>query len=73
MEVMPMPDRAARHAAASAARGRFEARKRRTERARRERASSLAAEDAASAERKKRQTIAKALERARLRLQSRDR
>jgi hypothetical protein len=61
----------ARYAAASAARSHFEARNRRVERAREEAALSLAAARVASAENKKKQTIARALERARLRLTNR--
>ena len=61
-----------RKAAADAARRRFEMRNRRCERAEEERAARLAAHRTRSAEKKKRETIARALERARLRLAGRD-
>jgi electron transport complex protein RnfB len=72
MEETVIPDRGARYAAAADARRRFEARNRRIERACQEKASSLAATRAAGAEKKKKQTIEKALERARSRLASRE-
>jgi electron transport complex protein RnfB len=71
MEAVATPGSVARYAAASAARSHFEARNRRVERAREEAALSLAAARVASAENKKKQTIARALERARLRLTNR--
>lgn len=57
--------------AAARARSRYQARNLRLERNRRERAETLATDRAASAERRKRLTIARALERARVRLQNR--
>ena len=60
-----------RKAAADAARRRFEARNRRLQRAEAERATQLVAQRTGSAEKKKKETIARALERARLRLAGR--
>ena len=65
------PAGAARVAAANEALRRTDARDRRLQRAQDERAQKLAVQRAAGAEHKKRQTIARALERARVRLQSR--
>ena len=62
----------ARRAAAEDARRRFLARNRRLQRERDENAHKLAARRAAQAEKKKRETVARVLERARLRLQGRD-
>lgn len=59
-----------RHAAAADARRRFDTRNQRLERARTDKAASLAAQRAAGAQRRKQETIAKALERARLRIES---
>ena len=61
-----------RRAAAEDARRRFLARNQRLLRQRDEKTRQLAARRAAQAEKKKRETVARALERARLRLQSRD-
>lgn len=60
-----------RRAAAADARKRFDLRNRRLERARADKAASLAVQRAAAAERRKKATIAKALERARMRIESR--
>jgi electron transport complex protein RnfB len=62
---------AGRKAAADAARRRFEARNRRVKRAEAERVARAAAQASRSAEQKKKETIARALERARVRLAAR--
>jgi electron transport complex protein RnfB len=58
-----------RRAAAADARRRYDMRNQRLERARADKAASLAAQHAAAAQRRKTETIAKALERARLRIE----
>jgi electron transport complex protein RnfB len=74
MQATAKPERPARRAAADEARRRYEARARRLERARDEKeAASIAAQRAASAEKKKMDTIAKAVGRAKARLQGQER
>lgn len=70
MEPVPARDRAAREDAAAAARRRFETRNTRLERMREHKTAHLVARPASEAEIKKKATIAKAIERARLRLKS---
>lgn len=64
-----MLSREARRSAAAKARLRYEARSRRLQRLRAERASQLAARTQSAADRKKRETVARAIERARARLE----